>query len=79
MNRHPAARAAGVVFHEGFRTWTLFPIDVQGRRLGHLASVDGLALYQLEKLMNAGRWKIYYQDSAGFADQTGADGAGGDM
>ena len=77
LEYHPGAKAGGFGFHEGFRSWTLFPIRVNGTLLGYVASVDSLALFQLEKRMDAGKMTIYYQDSADFADKTGSGGGPG--
>ena len=87
LESHPAVRAAGTGYHEGFRSWTLFPIIVRDRLRGYLASVDSLAIFQMMVKDRSREPVIYYQDSSHFAEETGsgggpgsaAGGAGSDM
>ncbi|MFQ5691683.1 MAG: hypothetical protein ACE5IM_01385 [Nitrospinota bacterium] len=77
LDAYFGAETQRAAFHEMFRKWELFPISLDGRPLGYVATVDALALFQIDKKANAGRLNVYYQDSSGFADKTGSGGGPG--
>jgi len=77
LENHPAVRAAGTEYHASFRSWTLFPIVVRNRLRGYMASVDGLAIFQVKVQGRDRERVVYYQDSSHFAEETGSGGGPG--